>query len=359
MTKDSALLSRFGALARTVLPGGELQRVERLTGGVSATLHALEIATPSGLRHVVVREFDAGDWKPRQQGVAAKEFALLKWLRRCGLPVPAPLHLDETGELFPGPLLVMERVDGTSDVPEDARTGALRQMAQFLARLHRLEVSDLEIVRVYREVRVDEHPVARAREHGSVDSVGSDDSRELVDCGVIRRNRRAAPESAVSRLLPALDDPLAGCQQYLPNDPLGAELRSHLAGLPRFRSRNPPTLVHGDFWPGNVLWCDRRLAAVIDWEDAALGDPLCDVACSRVELLCRYDASATELFTEHYRTLTTHDWRDLPLWEVYVSAAALATMARWGLSPEEEARRRRRTREFFEAAARQLLRTKI
>jgi aminoglycoside phosphotransferase (APT) family kinase protein len=37
-------------------------------------------------------------------------------------------------------------------------------------------------------------------------------------------------------------------------------------------------LLHGDFWPGNALWRDGALVAILDWEDAAIGDPLADVA---------------------------------------------------------------------------------
>lgn len=40
---------------------------------------------------------------------------------------------------------------------------------------------------------------------------------------------------------------------------------------------SPPTLVHGDFTFGNVLYRDGRVAAVIDWEIAQLGQPLIDL----------------------------------------------------------------------------------
>ncbi len=43
-------------------------------------------------------------------------------------------------------------------------------------------------------------------------------------------------------------------------------------------------LLHGDLWPGNVLWQDGRLVAVVDWEDGAVGAPLIDVASARGDL---------------------------------------------------------------------------
>ena len=48
------------------------------------------------------------------------------------------------------------------------------------------------------------------------------------------------------------------------------------------------------------MWRDGRLVAVIDWEDARIGDPLADLACARVELRCEYGSEATGSFTERY-----------------------------------------------------------
>ena len=104
------------------------------------------------------------------------------------------------------------------------------------------------------------------------------------------------------------------------------------------------------------MWQEGRLVAVIDWEDACLGDPLADLATARVELLCRYGAAAMDRFTDRYLAAERDSTgrlqlEELPLWELYVSAAALATMGDWGLEPAAEAHRRRRTQHFFEQAA--------
>jgi aminoglycoside 2''-phosphotransferase len=46
-------------------------------------------------------------------------------------------------------------------------------------------------------------------------------------------------------------------------------------GMSRYR----PVLIHGDLWPSHILWSPRshRPVAVIDWEDARLGDPAADL----------------------------------------------------------------------------------
>ena len=41
----------------------------------------------------------------------------------------------------------------------------------------------------------------------------------------------------------------------------------------------PPVLVHGDYHFGNMLFDGGRVAAVVDWEIAQLGQPLLDLCC--------------------------------------------------------------------------------
>jgi aminoglycoside phosphotransferase (APT) family kinase protein len=43
-------------------------------------------------------------------------------------------------------------------------------------------------------------------------------------------------------------------------------------------SSGPPTPVHGDPKIGNTMWQDGRLTALLDWELAFNGEPLCDLA---------------------------------------------------------------------------------
>jgi aminoglycoside phosphotransferase (APT) family kinase protein len=81
--------------------------------------------------------------------------------------------------------------------------------------------------------------------------------------------------------------------------------------------RNKPALLHGDFWPGNTLWKHGRLLAIIDWEDAALGDPLADVANARLEVLWAFGLEAMNGFTGCYKTLMPAlDFGDLPYWDL-------------------------------------------
>jgi aminoglycoside phosphotransferase (APT) family kinase protein len=53
---------------------------------------------------------------------------------------------------------------------------------------------------------------------------------------------------------------------------------AHLLAERQPRS-GPPVLVHGDYHFGNMLFDRGRVAAVVDWEIAQLGQPLLDVCC--------------------------------------------------------------------------------
>jgi aminoglycoside phosphotransferase (APT) family kinase protein len=44
-------------------------------------------------------------------------------------------------------------------------------------------------------------------------------------------------------------------------------------------TERPPTLVHGDFHYGNMLFRGPEVVAVLDWEIAQIGQPLLDLGC--------------------------------------------------------------------------------
>ena len=295
----------LAAVARSMDPKADLLRNWPLTGGVSAQVHGLEIARPGAgpqriVQRIVVRCLDSESWKDRSEEVAGTEFHLMEALRGMGFPVPEPLLLDTSCRLLPTPFLVMSWVEGTTTIEEDDLPGALPKLAELLANLHGLDQTNLDV------------PTLQPRE-----------------------------------------DPIQGALDYLPTNlrssPVSDAIRCHEL------KPNPDCLLHGDFWPGNVLWQGTQPAAVIDWEDAAIGCPLSDLACCRAELNAIFGATAMERFTKSYLSCRSLEVLDLPLWDFYVGAAALATMHEWGLPAEAERTRRERTTTFVELAARELV----
>ena len=109
-------------------------------------------------------------------------------------------------------------------------------------------------------------------------------------------------------------------------------------------------LLHGDYWPGNVLWKDGALAAVIDWEDAARGDPLGDLANARLELLFFFGPDAPADFTRRYLAASPIDTTDLPSWDLAVALRPIVPFTT--MFPDEPTARtmRARHRWFVEQA---------
>jgi aminoglycoside phosphotransferase (APT) family kinase protein len=79
-----------------------------------------------------------------------------------------------------------------------------------------------------------------------------------------QRNLEAA---GLAALTGRIDDDLLSELRRLVNT-----LGDRIADCPR------PSVVHGDLWYGNLLMRDHRLTGVLDWEFAAIGDPLVDYA---------------------------------------------------------------------------------
>ena len=123
--------------------------------------------------------------------------------------------------------------------------------------------------------------------------------------------------------------------------------------LPRL-SVNPPALLHGDFWLGNLLWVDGQLSGIIDWEDAMLGDPLADLGKSRLELLWSLGAAAMMRYTAAYLALNPAlDARALPFWDLW-GALRLAHFANFAADTATAARMWRQYQQFCAAALREL-----
>jgi aminoglycoside phosphotransferase (APT) family kinase protein len=123
------------------------------------------------------------------------------------------------------------------------------------------------------------------------------------------------------------------------------------AGASTGEQRNPPVLLHGDYWPGNTLWRAGRLVAILDWEDAAVGDPLADVANARLEILWAWGAAAMEAFTRHYRAaMPGVDFTGLPHWDLCAGRRLAPHIGEWGLGREVEERMRQGYRWFVRQA---------
>lgn len=276
----------FERIVARVRPGARLLTARRLEGGVSAETTMLELEeSDRGVSKLVVRRHGPRDLAANPN-VAGDEFRLLTFLHAAGLAVPAPHYADESGDLMGSPLIVIAFVDGTETLDDDDHNESLPQMAAFLADLHRLDGSDPTLA----FLSDPQHAVASA----------------LVN----------PPDQ--------LDDNLSE-----------GLIRDTLVQSWPPKGEHPHSVLHGDYWPGNVLWHDGQLAAVIDWEDAGAGDPLADLGNVRLELLWWHGREAMETFTALYRENTGNDLANLPLWDLYAALRPCSRLGTWGLDADE------------------------
>lgn len=285
----------FHQLVQRVEPRARLLRHWALTGGVSAQVTALEIERADGeTRRLIVRRHGERD-RAHNSHIAADEFRLLQRLTAAGIAAPAPYHLDESGEIFPTPVIVVEFVDGETIFEPADMDDFIEQLTVHLVQVHRVDATDLNFLP--------------------------------------RHSAGFGPPP------PVLDESLSEGR-------IRAALTAHGPATPR----NGPTLLHGDYWPGNLLWQDGQLVAVLDWEDAAIGDPLADLANTRLEILWACGPAAMEQFTERYRSMTALDVTDLPYWDLRAALRPASKLSTWELSPAVEQRMRAQHRIFVERA---------
>ncbi len=252
-------------LVREIEPRGELLRSWPLAGGISAQMTAFEIAGADGRARKMILRRHGGGTR------APDEYRLLRRLQGMGLPVPTPRLLDRSGAC-----LVLDYIEGAPDYAPAEPGDFVRRLAAQLAEIHRVDIAGLDFL-----------------------------PRQELDLA----KRFGARPSAV-------DDP-------------SSRIWAILESVWPLRAANRPVLLHGDFWPGNVLWRDGRLVAVIDWEDAALGEPLADLAISRLDVLMIHGADAMEAFTSHYRAVSQIEATTLPYWDLCAALRAPTDIAEW------------------------------
>jgi aminoglycoside phosphotransferase (APT) family kinase protein len=230
-------LARFTTWFDDACPGeiGGLLDGRLIAGGRSNLTYEVSDGTKSWvvrrppLGHVLATAHDMG-----------REYRVITALRDTSVPVPLTYALCADPDVIGAPFYVMSHVDGISYRTADQI--AVLGPTRIRAIAERL-IATLALL----------HAVPPAE-------VG------LADFGrpegfLARQVRRWKKQLDASR-----SRPIAGID----------ELHALLAASPP--DGTPPAIVHGDYRLDNVLvGSDDKIAAVVDWEMATLGDPLTDV----------------------------------------------------------------------------------
>lgn len=299
------------ALLDILAPGSRLQAITPLPGSFSNSTHLVEALNThqAPFLFVIRRYAQFGSYDRSEK--ARREYSTLALLQAHGIPVPIPLYLDEQGAILGTPGIVISFVPGKQVVnPTDPMRWA-RTLAMTLARIHAIGCQQ----------------PAECLLDGNSEAIWFAHSDEMSDT-----------------LLAHEDGPLIW--------KLVRELRTHLRPV-------PATLVHVDYWPGNILWQEEHISAVIDWEEAACGDPGYDVAYGYMNIYLLGLENAAREFLAVYEGEAGHRVENLGFWELAAAVRPMPEPARLipqlsalGLPPCPPQAMRERLRQFIAATCR-------
>jgi aminoglycoside phosphotransferase (APT) family kinase protein len=298
---------KFAQVVQRIDPQSKLLRTWKLEGGVSAQVTVLEIEQSDGqTKKMIVRQHGEIDRQHNLQ-IAADEFKLLHLLPSAGLTTPRPYYFDQSGEIFSTPYIVIEYIEGKTEFAPVDLSDFLQQFAWHLSRIHQIDGSQQDLFFL---------PLQERR---------------------YAQKLRERPQE--------VDESL--------NE---GGIRDVLEAVWPVPQHNKSVLLHGDYWPGNILWKDGQIAAVIDWEDAALGDPLADVATSRLEILWAFGSDAMQRFTHLYQSMATIDFTNLPYWDLCAALGPAFKIAEWAGDAQREKTMREGHRWFISQAFEKIMR---
>ena len=209
---------------------------------------------------------------PRIDAIAvATGAAALETAERHGLPAPRLIDTDVAGSRAGVPSTLETVVPGTTDWPV-ASVERLRAAGAALAEIHRVAMSP------------GEHLPFRPR------PIAVDDFAADRRCGRME----------TTPLLQQADELIT----------------AH--GVPAHDS----VYLHGDVWPGNLIWTGDQVSALIDWKTAGVGAPGVDLSELRKQVAITFGPEAPAAVLTGWEHAAGTKARDVAYWD---AVAALNT----------------------------------
>lgn len=280
-------------LLNKIAPGSRMQSVELLAGSFSNHTHLVEADLPDGrpLKLVVRRYQEYGGYDRGEK--ARREFKAFELIHAHGIPGPEALLLDDSGEILGVPGIVTRFVPGALqlEAPAESLPWA-RKLAVMLARIHAIPLD---------------------RQAHSFLLVANSEATWFLQSDKVPEFMQKFPGG--TRLWQALNE--------------------RYDSLPRVT----PALVHIDYWVGNVLWEAGEISAVLDWEEAAWGDPVIDVAYARMNMCLMGLPDAADEFLQAYEQESGRKVENLGFWEMAAAARPMDDPQAWEVEQEPKAAR--------------------
>jgi aminoglycoside phosphotransferase (APT) family kinase protein len=264
-------------------PGSKLASITIPDGSFSNFTHVLQAQLKDGnVYQVVVRRYRVfGNYDRGEK--ARREFKTFELLNHYQIPGPQALLLDESGDTLGSPGIVVSFVPGhlKMDKISNPMDWACK-LAYTLARIH------------------------------------------SIPCGEGEQSFLLKGNAEATWFLNS-ERPPAYMQEY----PGGTELWQILHDrFPRLQTILP-VLLHLDYWSGNILWHENEISAVIDWEEAAYGDPGVDVGYALMNMILMDLPEAANEFLRVYETETGHPVSNLGFWELAAAVRPMTDPQDW------------------------------
>lgn len=265
--------TKLQKVLNSFVPGLELIHFEPLTGGVSSEVFLIE-AKQNKTKIKLVLRYEAG---PPSKNDIKNEFNLLQALANTNIPSAEPLFIDTSCKILDKPFMLLSFLEGDINIPNADNLDLITKMADQLRSIHSI-------------------------------------------------NPALLPD------LPIQIDPIEGLLKYLPKGDEWMEIRNYLSSLKNTAFEGQRVFLHGDFWPGNILWAKDQIVAVIDWDYAAIGDPISDLAVSSLEMRYEFGKEGMNQLCEAYLKHSMIDNSRFSLWLISIASSTLHFINQWNLS---------------------------
>ena len=279
---DRPTYDQFAAVAGAISPGSSVISTRKLRGGLGCRMDVVEFAKPGDTPQQVVTRLYWEHTDPNRASPNRREAEVLQLLEKNGVPAPT-VSLDPviTSDIFGKNAIALNYLDGGPGLkPSDPHDWA-GQLATALARVHNITVPE------------------------SLLDLKSDHSHYIQTwCDA--------------------DEP----PEKFTKHPLGVELWQAMRYLWPHVDKSAKQLIHTDFWPGNTIWNDEELIAIVDWEWPFIGEPTQDVAYFLVDAQY-FGMEVEQAFLEVYQRESKHTVKDLDFWKMTAVSMPMPDPGHW------------------------------
>jgi aminoglycoside phosphotransferase (APT) family kinase protein len=225
--------------------------------------------------------------------------AALRVAEQHELAAPRLIACDLDGHEAGQPASLETVLPGNGGWPELPSAAGWRDGGAAIARVHRVPLQPQEHLpsRLW-HVGID--GFAMQRRWATLYQASREDERRQVQAAYRKFSFRS--EDAATRILANV--------RSTPLLQLADEIVRHHA-----RPRGGPVLLHGDPWPGNLLWIGDTCVGLIDWKEAGVGHAGVDLAYLRFSAAMNRGPDGPALVREGWEDEMGHKATDLAYWD--------------------------------------------